>query len=91
MKHQNIKVKQAWFLILRIKIKDAPWISLFINSLFFLPLPLFIPKLLIQVIPNKVFNEIPFTKKDLKNLIGAKGILVDVKTKENDRFFIKSI
>lgn len=91
MKQQNIKIKQAWFLILRIKIKDAPWISLLINVLFFLPLPLFIPKLFIQVIPNKVFKETPFTKKDLKYLIGARGILVDIKTKENDHFFIKSI
>ena len=91
MKQQDIKIKQAWFLIFKIKIKDEPWVSLFIRLLFLLPLPLFIPKLLIQVIPNRVFADIPFSKKDLKHLIGAKDILVDIKTKDGDRIFIKSI
>ena len=91
MKQQNIKIKQAWFLFLRIKIKDEPWVSLFLKLLFLLPVPLIIPKVIIQILPDKIFKDIPFAKADLKQLIGAKGILVDIKTKDGDHILIKSI
>lgn len=91
MNQKNTKIKQAWFLIFNIKIKEHPVASLFIQVLFLLPIPLFIPKFIIQIIPNKVFYDLPFTKKDVKQLIGAKGVLVDIKTREGDKVLIKSI
>lgn len=91
MNNKTLKIKQAWFLIFRIKVKDHPVASFFIQLLFLLPIPILIPKIFIQLIPKRVFIDAPFSKKEVKHLIGAKGILVDVTTKHGDRIFIKSI
>ena len=91
MSDKSLKVKQAWFIIFRFKFKDHPVASFFIQLLFFLPIPMVFIKLFIQCVPKKVFLDAPFSKKELKKIVGARGILVDVKTKHGDRVLMKSI
>ena len=91
MDEGKIKVKQAWFTIIRIRIREHPTASFFLNLLFLLPIPVVIFKLMISLIPSKVFNQAPISKKDIKKIIGARGILVDVKAKTGERVYIRNI
>jgi hypothetical protein len=87
----EFKLKQAWFTIIRIHIKENKRASFFINTLFLLPIPLFWIKILISFIPSKALEELPFNKQELKKLIGANGIYIDIKTHDGDRIYIKNI
>ncbi len=91
MKKSNINLKQAWFTMIRIKIKEHPRASFLINVLFFLPIPIVLTKLIISFIPKRIFKESPISKQEIKSLIGAKGILIDIKTSDRDHIYIKNI
>ena len=91
MNNNKNKMKQAWFTIIRVKIKEHPGASLFIHLLLFFPIPIIIFKLVINFIPKRVFNDVPISKNEIKSIIGARGILIDIKTKDEDRIFIKNI
>lgn len=84
-------MKKAHFLIIRIKIKDEPVVSFFLKLLFLLPFPLFVIRVIINFIPKKVLNDAPIEKEDLKTLLTAKGVLIDIHSKEGDHIFIKTI
>lgn len=91
MNNNEVHMKQAWFTIIRIKIKEHPGASFFIRALLFLPIPIVLSKVTINFIPKRVFKDLPISKKEIKSLIGARGILIDIKTKDGDRILIKNI
>jgi hypothetical protein len=84
-------MKKAHFLIIRIKIKDEPVVTFFLKLLFLLPFPLFIVRVMINFIPKKTLKDAPIEKEDLKTLLTAKGVLIDIHSKEGDHIFIKTI
>lgn len=84
-------MKKAHFLMIRIKIKDEPVVSFFLKLLFLLPFPLFILRVIINFIPKKALKDAPIEKEDLKTLLTAKGVLIDIHSKEGDHIFIKTI
>jgi hypothetical protein len=91
MINNELKLKQSWFTVIRIHIKEHKRISFFINTFIFLPVPLFWIKTLISLLPSRVLNELPIKKHELKKLIGAKGILIDIKTNDGTRVYIHNI
>lgn len=84
-------MKKAHFLIIRIKIKDERVLTFFLKLLFLLPFPLFIVRVMINFIPKKTLRDAPIEKGDLKTLLTAKGVLIDIYSKEGDHIFIKTI
>jgi len=91
MNKKEKKIRQAMFTIFRIHSKEHKKASFFINLLFLLPIWIVWFKLILRLVPNKVFEDQPFTRSELSRIIGAKGILIDIKTHEGDRVFIKNI
>jgi hypothetical protein len=91
MNKKELKLRQAWFTIIRIHIKEHKRASFFINTFFFLPVPLFWIKILISLLPSRVLKELPMKKHELKKLIGAKGIRIDIRIRDGDGIFIKHI
>jgi TRAP-type mannitol/chloroaromatic compound transport system permease small subunit len=84
-------MKKAHFLIIRIKIKDEPVVSFFLKLLFLLPFPLFIIRVIINFIPKKVLSDAPIEKEDLKTMLTAKGVLIDIHSKDGDHIYMKTI
>ena len=84
-------MKKAQFLIIRIKIKDEPVVTFFLKLLFLLPFPLFIVRVMLNFIPNKTFKDTPIEKEDLKTLLTAKGVLIDIHSKDGDHIYIKTL
>jgi hypothetical protein len=91
MKKNEFRLKQAWFTIIRIRSKEHKGAIFFVNLLFFLPIPLFWVKLLIRFLPSKALKELPVGKQELMKLIGARGIVIDIKTRDGDDIYIKNI
>jgi hypothetical protein len=91
MKKNELKLRQAWFTIIRIRSKEHKGAIFFVNLLFFLPIPLFWMKLVIKFLPSKALKELPVGKQELMKLIGAKGILIDIKTNDGTRVYIHNI
>jgi hypothetical protein len=91
MKKNELKLRQAWFTIIRIRSKEHKGAIFFVNLLFFLPIPLFWMKLVIKFLPSKALKELPVGKQELMKLIGARGIVIDIKTRDGDGVFIKHI
>jgi hypothetical protein len=46
---------------------------------------------MINFIPKKTLKDAPIEKEDLKTLLTAKGVLIDIHSKEGDHIFIKTI
>ncbi len=84
-------MKKINFLIIRIKIKDEPVVSFFLKLLFLLPFPLFIIRVIINFIPKKVLSDAPIEKEDLKTMLTAKGVLIDIHSKDGDHIYMKTI
>ena len=84
-------MKKAYFLIMRIKIKDSPGVTLLLKILFLLPFPLFFVRIFINLVPKKALQDVPISKKDLKEILTAKGVLIDIHSKDGDHIFIKTI
>jgi len=84
-------MKKAHFLIMRIKIKDSPGVTLLLKILFLLPFPLVFMRIFISLLPKKALKDVPISKKDLKDILTAKGVLIDIHTKDGDHIFIKTI
>jgi TRAP-type mannitol/chloroaromatic compound transport system permease small subunit len=84
-------MKKAHFLIIRIKIKDEPVVSFFLKLLFLLPFPLFIIRVIINFMPKKVLSDAPIEKEDLKTMLTAKGVLIDIHSKDGDHIYMKTI
>ena len=84
-------MKKAHFIVIRIKIKDEPGVTLFLKLLFLIPIPLIFVRIVISLIPKKALNEVPIPKKDLKDMLTLKNILIDIKTNDGDKVFIKTI
>ena len=84
-------MKKAHFLIIRIKIKDEPFVTFFLKLLFLLPFPLLIVRVMLIFIPKKTLKDAPMEKEDLKTLLTAKGVLIDIHSKKGDHIFIKTI
>ena len=84
-------MKKAHFLIMRIKIKDSPGVTLLLKILFLLPFPLFFVRIFINLVPKKALQDVSISKKDLKEILTAKGVLIDIHSKDGDHIFIKTI
>lgn len=84
-------MKKAHFIVIRIKIKDEPGITLFLKLLFLIPIPLIFVSIVISLIPKKALKDVPIPKKDLKDILTSKNILIDIKTNDGDKIFIKTI
>lgn len=84
-------MKKAHFIFIRIKIHDAPGVSLFLKLLFLLPFPLIFIRIMIRLVPNRALKEVPIPKKDLKELLTSKGIFIDIKTNDGDKIYIKTL
>jgi hypothetical protein len=84
-------MKKAHFLFIRIKIKEQPWVSLFLKLLFLLPFPLILIRLWISFVPKKALKDIPISKQDLKELLTAKGVFINIHSKDGDHVVIKTI
>lgn len=84
-------MKKAHFLIMRIKIKDSPGVTLLLRILFLLPFPLVFVRILISLLPKKALKDVPISKKDLKDILTAKDVLIDIHTNDGDHIFIKTI
>lgn len=87
----ELKLKQSWFTIIRIRSKEHKVTIFFINTLFFLPIPLIWMKLLIRFLPSKALKELPVEKQELMKLISARGIIIDIRSKNGDGVFIKNL
>lgn len=99
MLYGNIRpslVRRAHFIKLRIVIPDEKGVSAFLAFLFLLPVPLVFVRAILRRAMKDDRNEakldnIPFSEKQLLDLIAYKGILVEVKTREGQKIYIKTL
>ncbi|GEM_PF-456024 len=89
------KPRRAGFIIIRIKIPESKGATMLLSFLLFLPIPLFLVKMLIpRKIKNKkgaVSEQLSLTPKEMLEMISISGVKVDVKTHDKVRIFIKTI
>lgn len=89
-------IRRAHFIKLRIVIPEERGVTAFLAFLFLLPVPLWVVRAILQRAlkeerkEEKVSN-LPFSERQLLDLIAYKGILVEVKTQEGQKIYIKTI
>ncbi len=81
---------KAHFIKLKIIIPDEKGVNVFLRILFFLPIPLFLFKIVFPFI--KIENtDIPFSKTELLQMITSKNISIVVNTSTKEKVIIKTI
>jgi len=72
--------RRAHFLKLNINIPDEKGVNKFLKVLFFLPIPLFIVRFIFLFYDPSKDENIPFTKREMLDIIQSKNIKVTIKT-----------
>ena len=90
------RIRRAHFIKLRVVIPEERGVTAFLAFLFLLPVPLGIVRAILRRALKEEHKEekggsLPFSEKQLLDLIAYKGILVEVKTHEGQKIFIKTI
>ncbi len=81
--------KRAHFVRLRIIVPDQKGVSRFLAFLFLLPIPLFYARIALRHI--KQDEDMPLDSKELMRLIAIRGLIVDIKTHDGTKVYIKTI
>lgn len=87
------KAHRAGFVKLRIWIPESKGVSIFLGILFFLPVPLFIIKWVInrRINQENISDKIPLTPKQIVQMISVRGVKLNVQTNENVKILLKTI
>jgi len=86
------KPRRAHFVKMNVNIPEEKGVNILLKVLFFLPLPLWIIKLVLRKRANqKLSDEFPVTFKELMDLMLIRGSRVDVKTHDHVNVLIKTI
>ncbi|MBN2268278.1 MAG: hypothetical protein V3569_03450 [Acholeplasmataceae bacterium] len=91
-KQKERKPRRAHFVKMSISIPEEKGVNAFLKILLFLPIPLWIVKLVLKKRGNqKLSDEIPITFKEMLDLMMIRGSRVDVKTQDQVKVLIKTI
>lgn len=91
-KQKDRKPRRAHFVKLSVTIPDEKGVNAFLKVLLFLPIPLWVVKLILRKRANqKLSDEFPLTFKEILNLMMVRGSKVDVKTHDHVKVLIKTI
>ncbi len=91
-KQKERKPRRAYFVKISIRIPEEKGINTLLKVLLFLPIPLWIVKLVLKKRGNqKLSDEIPITFKEMLDLVMIRGSKVDVKTHDHVKVLIKTI
>jgi len=87
------KTHRAGFVKLRIWIPENKGVSIFLGILFFLPVPLFIIKWIInrRINQENISDKIPLTPKEIVQMISVRGVKLSVQTNDNVKILLKTI
>jgi len=90
------RIRRAHFIKLRIVIPEEKGVTAFLAFLFLLPVPLGIVRAVLRRALKEEHKEektgsLPLSEKQIIDLIAYKGILVEVKTHEGQKIYIKTI
>ncbi|MDL2292208.1 hypothetical protein LJC17_01245 [Acholeplasma sp. OttesenSCG-928-E16] len=80
--------KRSHFIKLRIKTKESRGVDRFLGFVFLLPIPIFLITLFIK---DKHLKNSNLSKKDLKDILRSKDILLNLKTDDGVTVKIKTI
>ena len=84
--------KRAHFVKMSVRIPDEKGVNALLRVLLFLPIPLWIVKLILRKRANqKLSDEIPITFKEMMDLMMIRGSRVDVNTHDHVKVLIKTI
>ncbi len=84
--------KRAHFIKLKIRIPDQRGVNTFLGVLFFMPLPILFLRIIMSFVKMDNFSdEIPFSKRELINLIAYKGVRIKVNANSGEKILIKTI
>lgn len=86
------KPKRAHFVKVSIRINESPGLSVFLGILLALPIPVGIAKMFLRKKKNEVISDtFPITYGSLMNDLLIKGILIDIKAKDETRIHVKTL
>jgi uncharacterized protein YneF (UPF0154 family) len=87
------RAHQAGFVKLKIWIPENKGVSIFLGILFFLPIPLFIIRWVInrRINQEQISEQIPLTPKEIVQMISVRGAKLNVQTKDNVKISLKTI
>lgn len=89
---KNRKPRRAHFVKLSVTIPDEKGVNAFLKVLLFLPIPLWIVKLILRKrINQKLSDEFPITFKEMLDLVMIRGSKVDVNTHDHVKVLVKTI
>lgn len=89
--YKERKAKRSHFVKLRIYIPEEKRVTRFVNFLFLLPIPLFIIKFFLRRSQRYVSDSIKIPIKDIVDVFGIKGAVIDVLADDNTKVLIKTI
>lgn len=89
------KARKATFIKIRVRVPESKGATIFLSILLFLPVPLFLVKLLIpwkiKRSSNNISEQLPMTPQELMKLISVHGIKIDIRTHDNVKVYVKTI
>jgi len=88
--HKPVRVQRAHWIKLRIVIPEERGLTRFLAWLFLFPIPFFMIRMVFRFV--KIDKEdMPFTPKELVNLIAVRGILINVNSHTGEKIYIKTL
>lgn len=86
------KARKAKFVKLKIYIPENKGVSLFINLLFFLPLPITLVSFFLRKkINNTISDQLPMSYKEFIDVASIKGARIEVLAKDRTKILIYTI
>lgn len=84
--------RRAHFIKLNVKIPGEKGVNKLLRVLFFLPLPIFLVRIIMSFVNEDTFgDDMPFTKSEMVKMITSKGININVNSKSGEKIIIKTI
>ncbi|MCF7933086.1 MAG: hypothetical protein K9K93_07945 [Acholeplasmataceae bacterium] len=92
-KQKSHQLRRAHFIKMKVRTNEGKGIDLFLSILFMLPLPMFIVRFAIRRMKSKVtvYDGVQLTPEDLANLVGYRGIKVNVDTHDGVKVRIRTL
>ncbi len=83
--------RRAHFIKLSINVPEEKGVNIFLKVLFFLPVPLFLFRLIFKFAKFNPDDKIPLTKQEILELVGQKGVYLRVNASSGEKILIKTI